>query len=84
MQRFNDSLFGRGEPVYEFSPVAPSTASELEGIFSKGEICVSLNTTRHTVAIGESSGENIETARNCVDVSASFHVERERAAALFQ
>jgi hypothetical protein len=37
MQRFNDSLFGRGEPVYEFSPVAPSTASELGGIFCNWE-----------------------------------------------
>jgi hypothetical protein len=25
--------FGRGEPVYEFSPLVPSTASELGGIF---------------------------------------------------
>lgn len=79
-QRFDNHSFGRGKPVYEFRPLVFST-NELGGAIDDGKI--DFVRTGHAVAISEGGGEDVETASDCIDVSARFHIERERQRRFF-
>jgi hypothetical protein len=75
-QRFDDRSLGIGQPLYKFmSPIV--SGSKGGGVFRNRKIGIFGFT--YAVAVGECGCEDIEAASNGVNISAEFHIERERA-----
>lgn len=74
-QRFDDRALGAGKPLYKFRSLIFS-CREISSAGSHRELRIFGFT--YAVTDGESRGENIETAADCIDINAGLDIERER------
>jgi len=79
-QLFDDISFRCGERLYEFTPLVVSPGEFLGAV---GNREVSVVNKRLAVAVSERRSENVETASDRVEVSASFDLESQRQRLFF-